>query len=452
MKYWLLALALLLQDPLTIPQRLDRITEEVTAIRLLLNPPEPEPTETIYIVPAGESLQDKLDWVPEGAIVELEQGAVYPGPVTIRKPLTLRKQGNDMEVGARPVVTCPVQQQAIFIEAPNVTLRGLEVKGNCNDAIWLKPTALNTLIEHSYIHGEGSAKNGITLHGSAIIRHNLIDDIYRVGQESHGIVSWEGGPYVIEHNSIAAASINVLIGGSDPSSEAVHPHDLTFRNNYLWKKLDWRGKGYAVKNLFELKILKGGTIADNTMEYSWVDGQLGWGLVISVRNQSGTAPWSIIENVTIERNTIRHVAGGISWLGQDDRAGYPSQRTRNVTIQQNLFEDINKTTWGTNGRAIQLNQGSENLILDANIVRGGDVHSFLFFAGPTTIPHVGLQVTTHTATEGRWGIFGDNNTGFGVNPLKVYAPGYTWTAVTLERNPASFQPQTYPSGTVIVTP
>ena len=451
MRYLLLALALL-QSPTT--AILDRIEADLAELRKVLTVPDPDPTVTIYFVPAGENLDQALGFVPDGGIVELEQCAVYAGTTTTRKPVTLRTQG----WAPPPVDVClakltpPSQQAAVIVEAPRVTLQGVEVVGNCNDCILFRPSATDWLLEWVYIHGDPvlGAKRGVTLNGSGILRDSVITDIFRVGQESQGIGGWEGGPYRIERNLIEAASINMLVGGSDPSSEAAHPHDLTVIGNTFRKKIEWRGRGYAVKNLFELKMMRRATITDNVLEYSWVDGQLGWGAVFSIRNQSGGAPYAIIEDVAFERNTIRHVAGGISILGQDDI--HPSQRLRNLTIRQNVIEDINRTTWGTNGRAIQIARGSENLILDGNTVRGGNVHSFLFFTSGTAFPNVGFQLLNHTATEGRWGIFGDGNVGFGQTALNVYAPGAIWTNVTLERNPASYQPQPYPAGTTIVTP
>ena len=461
-----IALSLLLivaaQLPATVADHLDQILREVEAIHLLLGqggrlPPflrRPQAEQVFVHVPSGGNLQAALTAATANTVVTLDPAAVYEGPVTCTAG-TLQTQGftPPLVVGTTPLAEIdPNNQQGLFISGA-CTVRGIEIVGNANDLIFLNPTA-NAVIEYTYLHGGGSTKNGITLKGTAIVRHNVIRNIYRSGQESHGIVSWEGGPYVITDNEISAASINVLFGGEDPSSEAVHPHDLTFQRNYLWKDTAWRGAGYAAKNLFELKLMKTATISDNTLEYSWVDGQDGWGLVVSVRNQSGTAPWSIIRDVVIEDNIFRHMAGGISWLGQDDRVGFPSERTLNVTIRNNVFEDISSANWGTNGKLFQINRGSENLTITGNQMRGGNVHSFLLFAGSLTHDSVNFTYTNNTVTEGRWGIIdGDNGTGFGVNALNSYTTGgYTWSGNTVERNPASFQPQTYPAGTTIVTP
>ena len=77
----------------------------------------------------------------------------------------------------------------------------------------------------------------------------------------------------------------------------------------------WKGK-YTVKNLLELKNARRVTITKNTFENVWDDrdngGQKGLAILFTVRNQDGKSPWSTIEDVTFEDNTVKNAVAGMS--------------------------------------------------------------------------------------------------------------------------------------------
>ena len=93
-----------------------------------------------------------------------------------------------------------------------------------------------------------------------------------------------------------------------------------------------------MKNIFELKNARRVLIEGNLFEYNWAQAQTGFAILFTVRNQNGSAPWTVVEDVTFRNNIVRHSASGVSILGRDDN--YPSGQTKRILIQNNLLLDI----------------------------------------------------------------------------------------------------------------
>src|SRR5207245_4130204 len=125
-----------------------------------------------------------------------------------------------------------------------------------------------------------------------------------------------------------------------------------------WKENDpsYEGTAWAVKNLFELKNARRVLVDGNLLEYNWPHAQNGFAILFTPRNQDGGAPWSVVEDVTFVNNVVRHTANGIHLLGWDNN--YPSEQTKRILIQNNLFDDVGGPRWGGLGRLFQLIDGA----------------------------------------------------------------------------------------------
>jgi hypothetical protein len=157
---------------------------------------------------------------------------------------------------------------------------------------------------------------------------------------------------------------------------------------------------WSVKNIFELKNARRVLIEGNFFENNWVDGQSGIAILFTVRNQDGTAPWSVVADVTFTNNLLRHSAGGINVLGQD--YNHPSQMTRNIQIRNNLFEDIDGKAWGGgNGVFLTITEAA-NVIIDHNtILQSGNIITAYGNASP------GLIFMNNILRHNEYGIIGD---------------------------------------------
>ncbi len=157
---------------------------------------------------------------------------------------------------------------------------------------------------------------------------------------------------------------------------------------------------WSVKNIFELKNARRVLIEGNVFENNWADAQSGIAILFTVRNQDGSAPWSVVEDVTFTNNLLRHTAGGINILGQDNT--HPSQKTRNITIRNNLFEDIDGKAWGGGNGVFLMVTEVANIIIDHNtVLQSGNI---ITAYGNTSL---GLIFTNNILRHNEYGIIGD---------------------------------------------
>ena len=56
----------------------------------------------------------------------------------------------------------------------------------------------------------------------------------------------------------------------------------------------------------------------------------------------GNTPWSVVRNVTVRSNVIRHVAAVFNISGWDDI--YTARQTENISIENNLVYDVSTPT------------------------------------------------------------------------------------------------------------
>lgn len=192
---------------------------------------------------------------------------------------------------------------------------------------------------------------------------------------------------------------------------------------------------WTVKNVFELKNARNVTVFGNILERSWVHGQDGYVVLFTPRNQGGNCPWCIVDNVEMSYNIVRHAAGGVKILGENDDPTRPSQRTRTMSIHNNLFYDID-SDWGGSVNLFQIGHAPESLVIDHNT---GDhpTRSQLYFYGPTDL--ASLTVTNNLFQRGNYGVFGDATTQ-GTQTLNDYAVSWTFRRNTVAGASASIYP------------
>ena len=240
-----------------------------------------------------------------------------------------------------------------------------------------------------------------------VIRNSYIAGFAYKEEETQAIGGWNGtGGYKIVNNYLEAGAENVLIGGSDPSIKNLVPTDIEIRNNLMSKPAEWRGQ-VTIKCAFELKNARNVRIIGNIFENTFDD----MAIRLTVRNQNGTAPWSVIEDVVFQNNIVRNSGGGINFLGRDD--SYPSAMMKRVQVVNNLFENLDAQRFGSDGRFITV-AGGEDITVANN-----------------TVFHDGNVITAHGEASKRFvfrnNIFSFNKYGFSGGDgetLKVFFPKY----------------------------
>ncbi len=305
------------------------------------------------------------------------------------------------------------------------------------------------ILDRCYIHGDVARgqKRGIALNSaSTTITGSYVSEIKLAGQDSQAIASWNGpGPYTIENNYLEAAGENVLFGGADPAIPGLVAQDVVVRGNLLSKPVAWRTAGWQVKNLFELKNARRVLVEANVMEYAWLDAQVGYAILLTPRNQDGRAPWSVVEDVTIRRNVIRHAGGALTITGED--SNHPSGSTRRVSVTENLIYGIDAAAWGGSGAFLLIGDEPSDITIAHNTVsQSGNI--VMAFGGTRTAPRPvrGFVFENNLIAHNAFGVIGSDQA-IGAGTLAAYFPDAVFRGNTIGGGDAS----RYPAGNQFIS-
>jgi Big-like domain-containing protein len=395
-------------------------------------------------VNSGGDLQAALNAAQPGDEVVLQAGARFSGafrlpakpagpPITVRSSAALpSRRLTPSDAALLPtLVSGTVEAALTATSVANWRLDGLRFESNSlgqGTIIALQDVTNITLDRLLIVGGAQGQKRAIMGNGRQItLTRSHIANIWTAGQDSQAFCAWDGaGPYTITDNYLEAASENVMFGGADSAAANRIPSDILVENNHFSKRLEWKGQPRVVKNLFELKAARRVTVRNNLFEHNWTDGQSGTAIVFTVRNQDGTAPWSVVEDVLFERNTIRDTEGVFNILGYDDLK--PSGRTTRITLRHNI----------ATGSGVFLMAGGEVgvVTIDHNTIDQGYNFATLYKggiwpAGTTTRRAAQFSIETLTVTNtlgnhNQYGVFGED-AGIGTPALNGLTRGYTWT-------------------------
>jgi hypothetical protein len=176
---------------------------------------------------------------------------------------------------------------------------------------------------------------------------------------------------------------------------------------------------WTVKNLFELKNAQRVLVEGNVFENNWTDGQPGFAIQWTVRNQSGQDTQATVSDITFRWNIIRHSAAGINILAHDT-GGKESDWAQRIEISDNSFEGIGQDpALGSSGRAIQVLKNTADLRILRNTFDAAHTMMILDAAGA---PLVRLRVEDNLAGPTRYGIFG-NDTGEKLGTWSTHTKG-----------------------------
>lgn len=416
----------------------------------------------IIRVPPGGDLSKAIEKARGGDIIELQAGATYYGEIVLpQKPLTEyitiqssrakdlpeNRRVSPAQVGLMAKIVTRGKGEPAVSTAPGAhhyRFIGIEFAPSNADYIYNliyfgepktpSEVARHLEIDRCYLH---SFKSGVTRRGVALNSANtIIKNSYLAGfagkdEETQAIAGWTGTRDVkILNNYLEGGAENVLFGGST-AHKNLNPAGLEFRGNHVGKPLEWRGK-YTVKNLFELKDMRGAVIEGNVFERNWAGGQDGTAILLTpVSSESG--PDARVEDIIFRFNIVRNSSNAITIIGTDysdkNYPNIPVQASR-VRFENNLFADINRkwSDGSDGGRFLLLTSGAgpNDLIIDHNTVIN-DGRIITLDGGPTN----DFVFTNNIVFHNEYGIIGGSRlgTGIGNTVLRKY-----FQKLTFKRN------------------
>ena len=440
--------------------------------RVFMNTTYSPPTGSIITVNAGGNFQAALNSAVLGDTIVLQAGATFVGPFTLPNKTSgsgwiyIRSSAyaNLPPPGSRvspfyaanmpKIVVGSTVGGAIQTTANSHNFRfvGIEIKpvagqfvfglvdiGNNNSSNTTVPDSI--VFDRCYVHGDLSApagRRGFTLSGTNIaVIDSHVSGFSEAGSDSQAIFGYQGnGPFKIVNNFLEGASENVMFGGADPAIPNSVPSDIEIRRNHFFKPLSWIGARLDVKNLLELKNAQRVLIEGNVFENSFPDAQVGFALLITPRNQSGTAPWSITQDITIRLNKFVNVGQGINLAGRDSNFAN-STITRRILIENNILE-VTKLN-GADGRIFQFLSGPVDVTVRHNtaiITVAGGTAGF----SENNPKADQFDFSDNIISRGSFGFTG-TGTGEGNSTLNAF-----FTNVTFTKNAIIDGGNTYPAG------
>ena len=426
-------------------------------------------------VPDGGDLQAAINNANPGDTIVLNAGSTYvgnfvlpdkgsdPTVITITSSNLSSLPPPDHRVSPAdapnmPKLMTPSTDSALNIadRAHNYRIVGLEFEVSPANYVYqvisvgspfnTDPTAFAHDIEldRIYVHGDpvNGTKFGVYLNGKATtVKNSYIAQIASTFQDAIGIVGIFGpGPFWILNNYVESAGENIFFAAASnfPNTgiESNIPADVVIRGNYVRKPLSWRkedpsyaGVPWTVKNLLELKAGQRFLIEGNIFENSWVDAQVGFGIVLTLR--SGGDPNTKISDITFRNNILRHVAGGFNIQGVDDDG---SGSTTNEYIHDNILVDVTQSLGG-NGHMFQSVGGTNGLVIDHNTC----FQEWNLLDG-WSFPTNGFVFTNNIAPLAGYGVVA-TSTGPGTASLNAYFPGWVFQGNVLIGSPVNYPTQ-----------
>jgi len=436
------------------PLTATELVDQLQGILDLLRASVAVPVHHTVTVKVGDSIQAAIDAAVDGTEIRIQPG-VYPCNLILRagkSGIVIRSDVADPVLtlpwvtpalvnGGWAILTPRDPLTAIIATEPGAhdyTLRCLEIGPNLahpeRHLLYLGDFAQTTLdqvparihVDRCYIHGSdvSGGLRGISLNTrESTISGCYLSNFWFRGQDSQAIGIYTGpGPFLIDANYLEGSGENILVGGVDAKNADMVPSDLIIRNNYFFKPLAWKTKPGSVKNLLELKGARRVLIESNVLENSWIDAQVGHGIVLTVRNQDGQAPWTTIADVVVRGNIIKNVQGSaFNLLGLDDNFNRPSVQGVNLTITGNLILGA--------GRGMQSSAGFQPTVMTHNTLVGATNAAIFLYFRPW--PANQFTLADNVLSGGLYGIIGDV-VGSGTPAFTTFAPGATVGVNVLE--------------------
>ena len=439
-RLWLMGLALSLLIPFGVGSAYV-LNKNPAISSAVFGDSNPEIQGNKIFVRRGDDFQAALNRAQPGDTILLQAGETFKGAFRLPKKggnrfITIRSSAPDSRLPAKDKRLDPQKYAAVLPKLEsNVrgnpvilaekgahhyrfigvefmpTIEGLYniIRIGTNDETRVEDLPHHIEFDRVYVHGSEKygQRRGIAANGRHIrIINSYFSNIKREGDESQAIAAWAtDGPIEIINNYLEAAAQGVLFGGAG-SPLKLTPTNCIVRDNHFHKPLEWKGKGWIVKNIFEIKNGKNIRVHNNLMTNNWASGQDGTAILFTTRADNDNV---VIEDIEFYDNIIRGSGNAVNILGNEGNGG------KNLTIRNNIFADIDKSKWGGGGHFLIGTTWSGLVIENNTIIQNGNITNA--YGDPIT----GFVFRNNIIHQNDYGFFGDNM-GSGKRAINRYFP------------------------------
>ena len=431
--------------------------------RTTVNTAYPVPARQIR-VPAGANLQSAIDAAQPGDELLLAPGASYVGNFYLRDKgtstqwVTIRTDLSDAAIGAPGTRMTPSRASSANLAkilTPNIystittdltahhwRFSGVEIGtvpgvpemnvivrlgDNTTAQNSAATTANNLIFDRTYIHAQatGSARRCIMLNSaSTAVVDSWVSECHSNNGDSQAILGHNGpGPFLIQNNYLEAGHEVIMFGGGSMTTPNASPSDITIRGNHITRPSSWKGV-WQVKNLIESKHARRLLIEGNVIENTWLDGQVGYAIILKSENQNWDTPWTQTTDVTVRYNRIRNIGAGFNIAANP--SGAPAVPAARIVITDNVMENLGNAPYLGDGRIFQLLGALTDIVAMHNtfVSANGSSSAILAFSSLPGVQR--LVVHSNVLAHGGYGVKGDSY-GEGTSTLSAYAPGSLFT-------------------------
>jgi hypothetical protein len=355
-----------------------------------------------------------------GATLILAPTLVYPSALALPKPITFRNAA--ITAGRASLTSAMPSFRAGVSLLASVSWFGIEARHTNPLTDIVVIAGANCVLDGSRVLGDtvNGAKRGIAGNAPNVtVVRCYVDDIkgQTTDPDTQAFCAWDSpGPFLIDDNFLCAGSETILFGGADPSSPANVPANIVVTNNTITKQPGM----LKVKNLVEFKNARTYRVENNDLSHCWGPEQGGYAIMITPRNQDGTAPYSEVRNGTIRNNRIAHVGAVLSLLGSDNLQ--PSGNLDGLVFSGNVCTDVDHVAYNGNDKLYLAQRGPLNVTISGNTVQGPKAGSALYFG---EAPNICINFTFqgNTVPPSDYGVMGASCAPGGLNDPH----GSAWT-------------------------